>query len=216
MRRQDEFVAVSYVAIDEVIQQGPFQSCAHTGVNPVAGARQLDAPLVIDEAQILAQVYMVLGLKVKGVLFPNIAQGLVVFFAAGEQIGVGHVRQGKHTGGELVIQGLQLLLIFGDFLVDLHGGCHIRVDLGFQYGNILALLFRALLLTEELAVFLCQLILFGGLGFGVGLQRPDLDIQFQNAVNGSVAVHFLCLHARLDGIGVFLNSFDIDHDNFLS
>ena len=214
--RQDEFVAVSHVAVDEVVQQSPLQAGAHAGIDPVSGTGQLDAPLVVDEAQVLAQVHMVLGLKIKGMLLADVAQRLVVLLAAGEQIGVRHIGQGQHAGGQLVIQLLELLLVLGDFLADLHGSGHVGVDLGFQSGSILALLFRTLLLAEELAVFLGKLVLLCGLGLGMVLQATDLDVQLQNAVNGGVAVHFLGLHTGLDGIGIFFDSLDIDHDNYLS
>ena len=48
-----------------------------------------------------------------------------------------------------------------------------------------------------------------GLGLGGGLQGADLHVQFQNAVNDGVAVHFLGLQTGLDGFGIFLDLFDV-------
>lgn len=63
VRRQNELVAVRNVAVDEVVQQRPFQTCAHALIHPEAGTGQLDAPVVVDQTQTLAQVNMVLGVK---------------------------------------------------------------------------------------------------------------------------------------------------------
>ena len=152
-----------------------------------------------------------LGLKVEGVLLANVAQGLVVLLAPGEQIRVRHIGQGQHIGHELIVQGFQIGLVLGDLLIDLHGGGHVGVDLGLQSGGILASLLGSLLLAKELAVFLGQLVLLGGLGLGVGLQATDLHVQLQDPVDDGIAVYFLGLHAGLDGIGVFFDSLDIDH-----
>ena len=83
MGRQDKIVAIGSVGVNKVIQQRPFQPRAHTGVHPVACTCQLYAPLIVDKAQVLAQVHMVLGSKVKFRLFAHITQGLIVFLAAG-------------------------------------------------------------------------------------------------------------------------------------
>ena len=78
-------------------------------------------------------------------------------------------------------------------------------DLGLDGGGVLTALLHALLLAEQLAVFLGQLVLLGGLGLGSGLQAADLHVQLQYAINNGVAVHFLgpktCLHC----VGIFLD-----------
>ena len=211
VRGQDELVAVGDVGVDEVVQQRPLKSCAHAGVHPVAGACQLHATLIVNESQILAQVHMVLRLKVKGMLLPNVSQGLVVLLAAGQQVGVGHIGKAQHGGTEFGIEHLQLFGVVGDFLVQTDGLGFVGFDLGIEGGGVLAALLHALLLAEQLAVFLCQLVLLGGSGLGGGLQAPNLHVKFQNPVNGSIAVNFFGFHARLDGIGIFLDTFDIQH-----
>ena len=148
---------------------------------------------------------MVLGLKVKAVHLADVAQGLVVLLAAGLQIGIGHIGQGQQSGVQLIVQHLQVLLIVGDGFLDGHRLCHVFGDLGFDGGGIFAALLGALLHAEQLAVFLGQLVLLCSLGFGGGLQTPDLHVQFQNAVDDGVAVHFLCLKTGLDCIGIFLD-----------
>ncbi len=209
MRGQDHFVAVGNVGVDEVVQQRPFQSCAHASVHPVAGACQLHAPLVVDKTQVCAQVHMVLGLKVKGMLLPDVAQGLVIFLTAGQQVGVGQVGQTQHSGAVL---GGQLLEKFGVrfvFRVQGHGGGLVLLNLCVQGGSLLTGLFCLLLHAEELAVFLGQLILLSGAGLRGGLQGADLYVQLQNPVYDSVAVYFLGFQSGLDSVGIFLDFLDV-------
>ena len=56
----DHLVAVLQVLVDEVVKQGPLEARAHAAVDPEAGARQTRAALIVDEAEIRAQVHMVL------------------------------------------------------------------------------------------------------------------------------------------------------------
>ena len=214
--RQDELVAVGDVAVDEVVQQRPFQTCAHALIHPEAGTRQLDAPVVVDQTQTLAQVNMVLGGEVKLVRLAKVAQRLVVFLSAGLQIGVGQVGQAQHGDAVFVAEGFQLGQLLLDCLGDLHGLGVVGGNGGVQLGHVLAFFLGLLLHAEELAVFLRQLVLLGGLGLGVGLQSTDLCVQLQNAVNGGVAVHFLCPQTGLDGVGIFLDFLDVQHDVYLS
>ena len=209
VRGQDELIAVGNVGVDEVVQQRPLQPGAHAGVHPVAGACQLHAPLVVDETQVLAKVNVVLGLKVKGVLRANIAQGLVVLLAAGKQIRVGQVGQAQHGGAVLGVQSLQLLRVVGDFLVQANGLGLVGLNGRVQSRGVLALLLHTLLLAEELAVFLGQLVLLGGGRLGGRLQATDFHVQLQNPVYGGIAVHFLCLQTGLHGIGIFLDTLDV-------
>ena len=203
------------MGIDEVVEQGPLQPCAHAGVHPEAGARQLGAPVIVDEAQVGAQVHMVLGLKVEGVLLAHIAQGLIVLLAAGEQVGVGEVGQAQHGGLEFHLELCQLCQFVSHVLVQLHGLGVVFRDGRVDGGGVLAPLLRALLLAEELAVFLAQLVLLGGFALGGGLQSPDPLVQNENLVYGGVAVHFLGLEARLDCVGVFLDFLNIQHFHYL-
>ena len=209
VRGQDELIAVGNVGVDEVVQQCPLQPGTHAGVHPVAGACQLHAPLVVDETQVLAKVNVVLGLKVKGVLRANIAQGLVVLLAAGKQVRVGQVGQAQHGGAVLGVQGFQLLRVVGDFLVQANGLGLVGLNGCAQCGGVLALLLHTLLLAEKLAVFLGQLVLLGGGRLGSRLQAADFHVQFQNPVDGGIAVHFLCLQTGLYGIGIFLDTLDV-------
>ena len=214
--RQDELVAVGDVAVDEVVQQRPFQTCAHVLIHPEAGTRQLDAPVVVDKTQTLAQVNMVLGGEVKLVRLAKVAQRLVVFLSAGLQVGIGQVGQAQHGDAVFVTEGFQFGQLLLDRLGDLHGLGVVGGNGGVQLRYVLALLLGLLLHAEELAVFLGQLVLLGGLGLGVGFQSADFAVQLQNAVYGGVAVHFLCPQTGLDGVGIFLDFFDVQHDVYLS
>ena len=82
-RQDDHFVAVAQVAVHKVVEQRPFQPRAETAVHPEAGARQLRAALVVDQAEIGAEVDVVLRLEVELVRFAVVAQRLVVLLAAG-------------------------------------------------------------------------------------------------------------------------------------
>ena len=155
---------------------------------------------------------MVLGGEVKLVRLAKVAQRFVVFLSAGLQVGVGQVGQAQHGDAVFVAEGLQLGQLLLDRLGDLHGLGVVGGNGGVQLGHVLALLLGLLLHAEELAVFLGQLVLLSGLGFGVGFQGADFAVQLQNAVDGGVAVHFLCPQTGLDGVGIFLDFLDVQHD----
>ena len=197
MRRQNEIVAVCGVGIDEVVQQSPLQTGAHAYIHPVACACQLHAPLVVDQAQILAQIHMVLGGEVKLMGLTEVDQRLIVLFSAGLQVGIGHIGQAEHEGAVFGKNGVQLLGILGNAGLQLchlgKDGCHIFACL-FQQGNLLA-----------------HLVLTGLALLGVGDQGSALLVQLQDTVDGCVAVAFLGAQAGLDGLGILFDSLDIKH-----
>ena len=197
MGRQDKLIAVGNVAVDEVVQQRPLQSGAQAGVHPVAGTGQLDAPLIVNETQILAQIHMVLGGEVELVGLAEILEGLVVLLTAGKQVRVRQVGQAQHGGAVFGLDLVQLLGILGHLGLQL---CH----LGKNRGNVLSGLL-------QLGDFLGNLVLLCLQALGGRDQLPALLVQLQNPVYGCVAVHFLCLEPGLDCVGVFLNAFDVDH-----
>ena len=199
MRGQDEIIAIGNVGVNEVVQQRPLQPCAHAGVHPVAGTCQLHTPLIVDKPQILAQIHMVLGREVKLVGLAKVAQGFVVFLSAGLQVGVGQVGQRKHTGAVLGQNGIQLGCILCQFGLQL---CHFRK----QGSHVLALLLH-------LGNFLGNLVLHGLALLGGGNQLPTLLVQLQNAVNGGIAVHFLGTETCLHRLGIFLDFFNVQHNN---
>ena len=209
--RKNELVAVGNVGIDEVVQKRPLQPRAHAGVHPVARAGQLHATLIVDKAQVRAKIHMVLGFKVKGMLLAHIPQGLVVLLAAGEQVGVREVGKAQHGGAVLRLQLAQFPELIGNILVQLDTLGIVGGDGGLNGGGVGALPLGLLLLAEKLTVFLGQLVLLGGLTLGGGLQGPDPLVQLQDPVNGGVAVHFLGFQPRLDGVGIFLDFFNVKH-----
>ena len=154
---------------------------------------------------------MVLGGEVKLVRLAKVAQRFVVFLSAWLQIGVGQVGQAQHGDAVLVAEGFQLGQLLLDCLGNLHGLGVVGGNGGVQLGYVLALLLGLLLHAEELAVFLGQLVLLSGLGFGVGFQSANFSIQLQNAVDGGVAVDLLGPQTGLDRLGIVLDSFDIQH-----
>ena len=152
---------------------------------------------------------MMLGLEIKFRLFADVAQRLVVFLAAGQQILVGQIGQAQHGGLEFHAQILQLSSFILDGSIQSDALGLVGFDLGIQLAGVLALLLKTLLLAEQLAVFLSQLVLLGGLGLGCGLQTTDLAVQLQNAVYDLVAIHFLGFQTGLDSIGIFFDSFNV-------
>ena len=154
---------------------------------------------------------MVLGFKVKGMLLAHIPQGLVVLLATGKQVGVGEVRKAQHSGAVLRLQLAQLPELVGNILVQAHTFCVVCSDGGVNGGGVGTLPLCLFLLAEELAVFLGQLVLLGGLTLGSGLQSPDPLVQLQNPVYGSVAVHLFGFQACLDGLGIFLDFLNVKH-----
>lgn len=109
VRRQHEGVAVLDVGGDEVIEQGPLEPRAHVRVEPVAVAGELDAALVVDQAQVLAEVDVVLGFKGEGRLFAKDLDDLVVLLAAGDDVLGRQVRQGRDEGLNLLLEVALLL-----------------------------------------------------------------------------------------------------------
>ena len=58
---QYKFVTVVNVAVDEVVEQGPFEACAVADVEPEAGSAHFDAAFVVDQAQMGDEFDVVLG-----------------------------------------------------------------------------------------------------------------------------------------------------------
>ena len=195
MGRQDELIAVGDVGVDEVVQQRPLQPGAHALVDPEAGTGQLGAPVIIDQAQIQAQIHMVLGGEVKLVGFAEVAQGLVVLLAAGGQIGIRQIGQGQHQRPVLRQHRVQLGGVLGNAGLQLR---HLLED----GGHVLA----GLLHGGDL---LGNLVLPGLPGFGVGDQCPALLVQLQDPVNGGVAVHLLGPQTGLHRLGIVFDASDV-------
>ena len=202
MRRQDEFITVGDVGVDEIVQQSPLQTGAHALVAPKAVAAHLDATLIVDQIQTGAQIHVILGFKVKGVRFAEIAQGLVVLFAAGQQIGVRQVGQTQH---QILIFGLDdrdLAVVFLDgFLQSVH--------LGKDGGGILT----GLLHGRDL---LGHGILLGLQIVGLADQCAALIVQLQNALDGLTGILALASQQVDDLFGIFLDTSNIQHSGFSS
>ena len=174
---QDELIAIGQVAVDEVVQQRPLQAGAHAGVHPEAGPGQLHAAGVVDEAQVGAEVHMVLRLEVELVGLTEVAQRLVVLLAAGLEVVVGQVGQGEHQGAVLALDAAQLLVVGGDLGLQL---AHALED----GGGILAGLL-------QLGDGLGDLVLLGLHLLGGKDGVPADLVQLQDAVDFLVAVDLL-------------------------
>ena len=69
---QYKFVAVFNVAVDEVVEQGPFEAGAVADVKPEARSAHFDAAFVVDQAQMGDEIDVVLRLKVGGGFSPHV------------------------------------------------------------------------------------------------------------------------------------------------
>ena len=134
--KADHLVAVLQVLVDEVVEQGPLEARAHAAVDPEAGARQTRAALIVDEAEVRAQVHMVLRLEVEVMRLAVVAQRLIVLLAARLEVGVRQVRQGQHQRAVLRLDVRQLLVVLGDLGLQLG---HAREDRRDVLARLLAL-----------------------------------------------------------------------------
>ena len=183
--------------VDEIVQQRPFQTAAHAAVHPEARAGQLRAALIVDQAEVGAEVDVMLRLKVEGMRLAVVAQRLVVLLAAGLQVGVGQVRKAQHQRAILGLDVAERLVVLGDLRLQLGHALEDRRD-------VLARLFLHRDLFRDA-------VLLGLVRLGRENQRAALGVQLENAVDLRVAVDLLCTKTGLDGLGIFLDSFDIQH-----
>ena len=93
--RQHKGVALTYMAVDKVVEQCPFQSGAQSGVNPTAVACKFCAAFVVDKSQIFGKFHVVFGGKVKHWLHAERVDGFVVFLAACKKVVVRKVGKSK-------------------------------------------------------------------------------------------------------------------------
>ena len=139
IRRKNKFVAVFKVLVHEVVEQRPFQSCAHASVNPKTVARKFDASFVVDHTEIGADVNVVFEREIELGLFAHDFDNLVVFLFAGEKIGIGNI---GHTGKRVVdlcdkvvdfcVAGSDFVAEFSHFVKDRFDG----LSRFFENGNL--------------------------------------------------------------------------------
>ena len=127
-RQHDHLVAVGQMLVDEIVQQRPFQTAAHAAVHPEARASQLRAALIVDQAEVGAEVDVMLRLKVEGMRLAVVAQRLVVLLAAGLQVGVGQVRKAQHQRAILGLDVAERLVVLGDLRLQLGHALEDRRD----------------------------------------------------------------------------------------
>ena len=185
------------MGVDEVVEQCPLQPGAQTPVDPESVARQLDAPGIVDQTQVRAEIHMVLRLKVEMVGLAVVADRLVVLLAAGLQVGIGQVGQAEHQR-----------------VVFLHHASQFPVDLADPGG-------KGLHLSQQGSGVLPGLLhggdLLGGLvllalePLGLTDQRPAFGVQLQDA--GHLVPDVLLLHGQAvdDLLRMLLDVFDVDH-----
>ena len=96
MGEHDHFIAIGQMAVDKIIQQGPFQPRTQTAIDPEAGTGQASTPFVVNQAEARAEVNMMLRGEVEAMGLAVIAQRLVILLAARGKVRVRKVRQAQH------------------------------------------------------------------------------------------------------------------------
>ena len=108
VRGQYKFVSVVDVAVDEVVEQGPFETRAVADVEPEARPTHFDAAFVVDQAKMGDEIDVVLGIKVGCGFFAPGACDSIVFFVSGGYVVCGYV-------GEAFDKCVDVLLDFCEF-----------------------------------------------------------------------------------------------------
>ena len=196
---QYKFVAVGNVAVDEVVEQCPFEACAVADIEPESGSAHFDAAFVVDQAQMGDEFDMVLGVKVGGGFFAPCAYDAVVFFVSGGDVVCGYV-------GEAFDKCMDVLLDFREFgFYGFDAGrdvAHFRLYLGdvstrfFYLGDLGG---DAVALCAQLSGFCDVRAAF----FIPDEQVCEVDV---------VHAFFQCLD---DVFGVFANEVDVEHEEVL-
>ena len=197
MRRENELVAVSEMAVDEVVEKSPLKARAHALVDPETASGELRSAVIVDETEIGAEVDVMLRREIELVRLAEVAYRHVVLLLARLEVGIGKVRQSEH---EIHIFGLDVaqlevvcLRLVGELL-----------HLGKDRRDVLAFLL-------ELRNLLRDLVLLSLEGFGLRDHRAALTVELEDA--GDVLARVLALAGESfdDVFGIFLDIFDVKH-----
>ena len=93
MRNENKLKAVTQVRVDKIIEERPFKPCAHASVYPEAVAGEFYAARIVDKTERGAEVDVIFRLKIKFSRLAEVIKRLIVFFSAGNKVGVGQVRE---------------------------------------------------------------------------------------------------------------------------
>ena len=122
------------MSCDEVIKKRPFEPCAVSAVNPIAVTRKLNPSFVIDDAEVGAEIDVILGLKIEFGFFAENFDYFIVFLFAGKKVVVGHVGKFCDEIGDFLLICVDFRVAFGNFVAY---GSHAREN----FFNGLAFLF---------------------------------------------------------------------------
>ena len=140
---------------------------------------------------------MILRLKVEFARLSEVTERLIVFFAAGEQVGIRQVRKSEQEGGQLSLHFLQLVVICLRAVAEF-------LHFGKNCGGILPFL---LILRDQLGRFV--LFCFERLGFGN--QRAALAVKTQDVLHILFCVLPLCRKTGNHLVRAFLDIFNVNH-----
>ena len=198
VRRKDKLVSVGKMSVDEIVEQSPLETRAHSSVYPEARSRKLGSSVVVYKSESGAEINVVLRLEIKLLGLSEITDRLVVLLASRQKILVGKVGKTEHYRGELCADLLELFIVE---LCSLGKLLHISKD----RSNVLALF---LVLRNELV----DLVLLCFDRFGLGNKCSSLGIKSKYLLYLCLCILALLCKTGDHFIGVFFNVFDIKHD----
>ena len=184
------------VHVQHVRDERPLEFRADAREEREPGAAHARRAREVEEAQLLAQRHVVLGLEVEFArLAPGAVHDVVLGAEAARHAAVREVRDGQDQALLLGLDFADLRVEGGDLFAD-------GLGLGLNCGGVLA---GAL----EFADFLGDGVALAleGVGFGDGRAAAGVEVQYLRDVHGGAAV----LQAFADGVGVVADEFDVEH-----
>ena len=193
--RQNKLITVLDMLVDKEIKERPFQTGAPAPVQPGAGSGDFCAPLVVDHPQAFAKLHVVFRLIVKLRLLLKIADRLVLLLAAGTNVLVRQVGQGKQ---QILLLFLQLRQ-FRVALLDFRGK---RLHTLHQGGRVFSRLFQ---LGDLFAVR----VLLRFFAFHLAGQLTALFVNVQNFIHDGIQIHFPFADSLLYLFSIGTNHFNV-------
>ena len=196
---QYKFVAVGDVAVDEVVEQGPFEARAVTDIEPESRSAHFDAAFVVDQAKMGDEVDVVIGIEVGCGFFTPGAYDAVVFFVSGRYVVCGYV-------GEAFDKLMDVLLDFREFGFNGFDAGRDVAHFRLYLGDVSARFFYLGDLGRDAVAFCAQLS--GFCDVCAAFFIPDEQVCEVDVVHA----FFQCLS---DAFGVFANEIDVEHEGLL-
>ena len=145
---------------NEKVQKRPFEPCAHAAVQPMAAAREFDAPFVIDKAERGAKIHVVFRLETEFGLFAVHLHHTVVFLFSRNEVVVGQIREHGDKveyllfeRGDLFVRAFYLAAERAHLREDLRNVLSLFFQFGYFSGDLVPLRFHSLYVRNAGAAF---------------------------------------------------------------